>query len=103
MVFGFSMAVTWVPFVNQWAEIQSTALGGSSSLPIFSHVALNSLSSMPFIGEPCPINRSGVFFSCSSRVMLNLWRSFNEFMERRSSQIYHYQSNISVSGKVALF
>ena len=61
MVFGFSMAVTKVPSVNQCAEIQMIAFGLGISLEIFLNPCTKIFSSTAFIGEPCPRKRTGIF------------------------------------------
>src|SRR6218665_2394285 len=61
MVFGISIAVTKVPLVNQCAEIQIIAFGFGISLLIFRKPCTKIFSSMAFIGEPCPRNRTGIF------------------------------------------
>src|ERR1039458_7547333 len=65
MVSGCSIAVTRVPSVSQCAETQSTALGLGSDRATAAHARLNSLSSMAFIGLPCPMNRAGIVVSVS--------------------------------------
>src|SRR6476646_3251533 len=72
MVFGKSMAVILVPLLNQCADITRTALGTGISFAIAFQRWLNSLSSIPFIGEPWPINKTGMIDSCSFRSPVNL-------------------------------
>src|SRR5690606_29430919 len=78
MVFGFSIAVTWVPLVSQCAEITKTASGLGISLPNFAQVRENSLFSIPFIGEPCPMNNTGILVLCSFKVWLQLYNGCND-------------------------
>src|ERR1041385_1017179 len=60
MVWGFSIAVTFVPLlVSQWAEIDKTALGLRNCLPISFQVLVNELSRIAFIGLPWPTNIMG--------------------------------------------
>ena len=54
------MAVACVPIVSQWAEMQRMALGRGSDWATSPHARLNSLSSIAFIGLPCPRNRAGI-------------------------------------------
>lgn len=63
MLLGNSMAVIWVPRVNQCAETTNTAFGVGISFAIIVHVWLNPVSSIPFIGEPWPMKRTGI--TCS--------------------------------------
>src|SRR5690242_528735 len=69
------MAVTRVPLVNQWAETTNTADGTGICFPMSSHLLLNSLSSIPFIGEPWPTNKTGMRYSRSFRSLVNLLNS----------------------------
>src|SRR6478752_3979291 len=60
MVSGRSAALTALaPHVSQWALTISTALGRGSSAPSWAQARLQALSSMAFIGEPWPRNRTG--------------------------------------------
>ena len=54
------MAVTNVPFVSQCAEIHKMAFGVGNVRATICHPLENSLSSIPFIGLPCPINKTGI-------------------------------------------
>src|SRR5690606_8725860 len=78
MVLGSSIAVTCVPLVSQCAEITNTAFGLVTSRPIFAQVRENSLSSMPFIGEPWPMNKTGSFSSCSFRSSVQFLKLCND-------------------------
>jgi hypothetical protein len=60
MVLGALMAVTCVPRVSQCALIHNIAVGVGSDLPRDRHLAENTLSSMAFIGLPCPTNNAGM-------------------------------------------
>src|SRR5665647_2581357 len=60
MVGGICIAVTKVPFVSQCADIQIITLGLDNVLPISSQVLEYSLSSMAFMGLPCPRNNTGI-------------------------------------------
>jgi hypothetical protein len=66
--------------VNQWAEITSTALGVGISLANDVHRLLNSLSSMPFIGDPCPTNKTGMRKLCSGKLSVKVLNSLNVLM-----------------------
>src|SRR4051812_32672017 len=77
MVLGKSIAVILVPLVNQCADITSTALGVGISFAICVHRRLNSVSSIPFMGEPCPTNRTGITCSCSGKSLVNLLNAGN--------------------------
>src|SRR5574343_2107749 len=74
MVFGFGIAVTIVPLVNQCAETTTTALGVGISFPICCQRFENSLSSIAFIGEPCPMNKTGSFSSSSCNDLDQLYK-----------------------------
>ena len=78
MVFGFSIAVICVPVVNQWADITKTALGFGISFPNFAQVLENSLSSIPFIGEPCPMNNTGSLISSSFKSLVQLYKGCSD-------------------------
>ena len=71
MVLGLFMAVTNVPSTYQCAEIASTALGRRRDAPMRFHSVANSVSSIAFIGLPCPMNKAGMrsneFISLSLR------------------------------------
>src|ERR1035437_4400147 len=60
IVIGFCIAVTKVPFVSQCADIHKIALGVGNVFPISFHFLENSLSSIAFIGLPCPRNNTGI-------------------------------------------
>src|SRR5512135_3253369 len=60
MVRGLSIAVSSVPRVSQCADTHRIALGVGRVLPISRHPLENSLSSMAFIGLPCPTNSTGI-------------------------------------------
>src|SRR3989338_640586 len=62
MVLGFCIPVTADPTLSQCAEIQIIAFGVGISSANFFQRRLNSLSSIAFIGEPCPINNTGILF-----------------------------------------
>src|SRR4030065_2465499 len=66
MVRGASMAVTCVPWVSQWAEMHKIAFGCGMSRAAAIQAEFNSLSSMAFIGLPCPINKTGIFSSSTA-------------------------------------
>jgi len=54
------MAVTQVSRVSQCAEIHKMALGLGKILATSRQAFENSLSSMAFIGLPCPMNNTGI-------------------------------------------
>src|SRR3569833_2670260 len=54
MTRGFCIAVTALPWMNQCAEIASTAHGRGSVCPNSRHVAVKRLFSSVFMGLPCP-------------------------------------------------
>ena len=56
--FGKSIAVIFFPSLNQCAGVTNTALGTGVSFAIAFQRWLNSLSAMPFIGAPWPINKN---------------------------------------------
>jgi hypothetical protein len=72
IVRGAAIAVMCVPVVSQCAETTSTAVGVAISAPITLQTVLKSFSSMPFIGEPCPMKSAGIrssdVFSSSVRL-----------------------------------
>ena len=49
-----------VPFTNQCAEITRIALGCGTKSRSEANPRLQRLSSMTFIGEPCPANITGI-------------------------------------------
>jgi hypothetical protein len=51
---------TSVPTLSQWADTHTIARGTGRSAAAFIHALLNSLSSMAFIGLPCPMNKIGI-------------------------------------------
>src|SRR5690606_35420533 len=74
MLGGISIAVTFVPLVSQWAEMHNIALGVGILCAIFGNPLTNSLSSIAFIGLPCPKNNTGIF-SVSGKFSLALPRA----------------------------
>src|SRR5690349_24838999 len=62
MVRGRSSPVVQVPGTYQWAEMLRMALGSGSSPPSSWNPRLLWLSSMAFIGDPWPTNRTGMRF-----------------------------------------
>ena len=54
------MPVRNVPRTNQCAEIDKIAFGRGSKPAIARKPWLQTLSSMAFMGEPCPTNRTGI-------------------------------------------
>src|SRR5690554_644932 len=69
-----------VPLVSQCAEITKTASGLGISFPNFAQVRENSLSSMPFIGEPWPIKRTAILLVRSFRVCPQLYNGCNDII-----------------------
>src|SRR5579859_7072233 len=72
MVFGCADAITWDPEVTQCADTTHTASGlGSHALNPLS-ASVKALSSIAFIGDPCPTNNTGIFcaiaFSKTKRI-----------------------------------
>jgi hypothetical protein len=63
MASGNAVAVTCVPLVSQWAEMQRIALGLENFLANVYPNSLSPLSSMAFIGLPWAKNEAGI--SCS--------------------------------------
>jgi hypothetical protein len=61
MVLGRSSPVTKVPATYQWAEIERMAAGCGSRPASELKPRLHRLSSMAFIGDPCPTKRAGIF------------------------------------------
>jgi hypothetical protein len=55
------MAVTALPWMNQCAEITSTARGGGKVLPSSRQVPVKRLFSNAFMGLPWPINAVGIW------------------------------------------
>jgi len=66
MVRGFAIIVTFVPFVCQCALTHRIAVGFGNALAAIFQARLNSLSSMAFIGEPCPTNNTGILSAFGS-------------------------------------
>ena len=60
------MAVTRLPRVSQWAEMHRMAAGVGRVSATWLQTWLKELSSMAFIGLPCPTNKIGM------RVVVNL-------------------------------
>src|SRR5262249_12921113 len=60
MVRGCSIAVTITPRVCQWAEMHRIALGRPRAAPTRAQPRLKALSSMAFIGLPCPTKSAGI-------------------------------------------
>src|ERR1051325_5223888 len=61
MVLGCADAITCDPEVTQCADITHTASGlGSRTLNPLS-ASVKALSSIAFIGDPCPTNNTGIF------------------------------------------
>src|ERR1051325_6015755 len=61
MVLGCADAITCDPEVTQCADITHTASGlGSRALNPLS-ASVKALSSIAFIGDPCPTNNTGIF------------------------------------------
>ena len=60
MVRGCFIDVTRVPSDRQWAEMQRIAVGRGMRRATSDHARLNSLSSIAFIGLPCPMNSTGI-------------------------------------------
>src|SRR3569832_1850040 len=60
MTRGFCIAVTALPWMNQCAEIASTAHGRGSVCPNSRHVAVKRLFSSVFMGLPCPMKAAGI-------------------------------------------
>ena len=54
------MPVTKTPAFCQWAETQRMAAGRGSAAAAPAQARLNSLSSMAFIGLPCPTKTTGM-------------------------------------------
>lgn len=69
------MAVIRVPRVNQCADTTRIALGVGISLAILVQRFENSLSSIPFMGDPCPINSTGINCDWVSRPAVNVLKS----------------------------
>ena len=51
------------PFVNQCAEITITAVGLGRFLPNAARLPVKSFFNMMFIGEPWPMNNTGIFMT----------------------------------------
>lgn len=64
MVLGALMAVIWVPRVSQCALTHRMAVGVGSVCPIDFQCCENTLSSMAFMGLPCPTNNAGMGLFC---------------------------------------
>src|SRR6185369_6397903 len=60
MTLGLAIAVTAVAWMNQCAEIASTARGRGSARPRARHDWVKTFSSSVFIGEPWPMNAKGM-------------------------------------------
>lgn len=54
------MAVTFVPRVYQWAEMQTIALGLGNEAAKARHAAAKPLDEMAFMGLPCPTKIAGM-------------------------------------------
>lgn len=79
MVFGRSIAVTYVPRVSQCAEMHRIAAGFGSRPASCFHDLLNGLSSIAFIGLPCPTKRTGILAD-AGRLSLILRNPLREIM-----------------------
>jgi hypothetical protein len=86
--FRKSTAVTFVPLVYQWAETTITADGTGISSAIFFHPLLNTLSSIPFIGDPWPINNTGINFSPSFKPPVKFLKADNVDMAAAPVKIF---------------
>ena len=60
MTLGLAVSPTFEPSVYQWAETESMARGFGSSFAIARQPSEYLLSSMAFMGEPCPTNMTGI-------------------------------------------
>jgi hypothetical protein len=63
MVFGFSTASTSDPAVTQCAQTTQTAFGLGKRGASVSSVFVNAFSSIAFIGDPCPTNKTGILMA----------------------------------------
>src|ERR1019366_5698191 len=77
IVSGKSIAVIFVPRLSQWAETTNIAFGVGISFASFAQLSLNWLCSIPFMGEPWPINKTGIRLSCFFRLVVNFLKSDN--------------------------
>jgi len=73
--------------VTQCAEIQMMALGFGRAFPAASQARENSLSSITFIGFPCPTNKTGIFSDISQ-----------SFVFSESPYPYHNQAGVRFQG-----
>src|SRR5260221_10463263 len=69
MVGGRSEAVTDTPAVSQCADTQRMARGLGSRRATSPQPRRNALSSIAFIGEPCPTNSAGILADRSASLM----------------------------------
>src|SRR5690606_27688578 len=76
MVFGLSIAVMKVPLVSQWAETTSTAFGVGILFAMAAQPWLYAFSNIPFMGEPWPMNKTGIFV-VAGRLSLKPLRLFS--------------------------
>jgi hypothetical protein len=53
----------YVPAVSQWAEMIMIAWGRGKLFPHCARLLVKLLFRMIFIGDPWPINKSGIFFT----------------------------------------
>src|SRR5688572_4183993 len=60
MVSGFSAAETYTPCVSQCEETHRMAFGRGRRRPSACQLRRQALSSIAFIGEPCPRNTTGI-------------------------------------------
>ncbi|MCY1543764.1 hypothetical protein D9M68_795950 [compost metagenome] len=83
------MAVIRVPRVNQWAEITTTAFGWGIRAAASIHASLNSFTSIPFMGEPCPIKSTGITSVAASPPVNSLnCRNVSIFPLLRYTKVY---------------
>ena len=59
-VLGQSAEPTYTPCVSQWDEMHRMALGRGRRRPRSCQLRRQALSSMAFIGEPCPRKTAGI-------------------------------------------
>ena len=81
---GRADACTWLPRVTQCAETTQIAVGRGSSLPSCTNACVKRLDSMAFIGDPWPINSTGVFVE---EVCFAMVRNHSEIRERSERRL----------------
>src|SRR5687768_16781074 len=94
------MAVTNVPLVSQWAEVQRMAFGFSIDLPIACQLFVKSFCSKAFIGLPWPTKYTGILVSCFANISLSLRNSDKDDIVTNPAKEVFKNSDLFIKYKV---